>query len=85
MNKLNLKLIKTLQYLFNFNLFIHYKMNKFNIISNILFKLQVDVIFIEKIDVLKLLYESSIKLCKEDLIIKTMKFLTKQFVCYHMT
>ena len=41
--------------------------------------------FIEKIDVLKLLYESSVELCKENLIIKMMKLLTKQLVCYHMT
>ena len=85
MNKLNLKLIKASQYLFNFNLFIRHKIDKFNVVSDVLFKLQVDIALIEKIDVLKSLYEFSIELCEENLIIKTMKFLLKQFVCYHMT
>ena len=59
-NKLNLKLVKASQYLFEFNLFIRHKIDKFNIIFDILFKLQIDVTFIEKIDVLKSLYDSSI-------------------------
>ena len=84
-NKLNLKLVKALQYLFNFNFFIRHKINKFNVIFDVLFKLQVDMTFIKKIDVLKLLYEFSIELYEKNLIIKTMKLLTKQFVCYYMT
>ena len=83
-NKLNLKLVKTSQYLSDFNLFIRHKTDKFNVISNVLFKLQVDVTFIEKINVLKLLYKFSIELCKDNLIIKSIDFLSKQLVCDHI-
>ena len=52
-DKLNLRFVKTSQYFFDFNLFVRYKIDKINVISNVFFKLQVDVSFIEKIDVLK--------------------------------
>ena len=62
-NKLNLKFVRTSQYLSDFNFFIHHKIDKFNVILDVLFKLQADVTFIEKIDVLKSLYDFSIELC----------------------
>ena len=83
-NKLNLRLVRTSQYLFNFNFFIRHKIDKFNVIFDALFKLQVDVTFIEKIDVLKSLYDFSIELCQDDLIIKSIDSLSKQFVCYYI-
>ena len=39
---------------------------------------------IEKIDVLKSLYDFSIELCQDDLIIRSIDSLLKQFVCYHI-
>ena len=38
-NKLSLRFVKTSQYLSDFNLFIRYKIDKFNVIFNVLFKL----------------------------------------------
>ena len=83
-NKLNLKFIRTSQYVFDFNFFIRHKIDKFNVIFDVLFKLQVDVTFIKKIDVLKLLYDFLIELYQGDLIIKSIDSLSKQLVCYHI-
>ena len=83
-NKLNLRFVRTSQYLFNFNFFIRHKIDKFNVIFDALFKLQADITFIKKIDVLKSLYDSSIELCEDDLTIKSVDFLSKQFICYHI-
>ena len=83
-NKLNLRLVKTSQYLFNFNLFVRHKINKVNVIFDVLSKLQIDVTFIKKIGVLKSLYDFSIELCQGDLTIKSIDSLSKQFVCYHI-
>ena len=42
--------------------------------SNVFFQLQVDVFIVKKIDVLKSLYNYSLKLQQEDLITKTLVF-----------
>ena len=84
-DKLNLKLVKASQYFFDFNFSIRYKIDKFNVIFDVLFKLQINVTFIEKIDVLKSLYDFLIELCKDDLTIKSVNSLSKQLVCYHIT
>ena len=92
-NKLNLWLMKTLQYLFNFNLIIKYKSNKFNIISNALFRLQKSIIEIKnKIKILKLFYNTFIELCYENIvdvkascaILKYIFSISKQFFVYHI-
>ena len=69
-DKLNLRFIKTSQYLFDFNLQMKHKVDKFNVVSNVFFRFQADVITTKKIDVLKILYESFIELCDDDLITK---------------
>ena len=93
MNKLNLRLMKTLQYLFNFNLIIKYKSSKFNIISDTLFKLQKFIIKTkDKIEVLKLFYDIFIELCHKNIInaetscaiSKYIFSLLKQFFVYHI-
>ena len=38
-NKFNLRLIRAFQYFFNFNIFVRYKVNKLNIVLDVLFKL----------------------------------------------
>ena len=92
-NKLNLRLVKTSQYLFNFNLIIKHKSDKFNIISNALFKLQKFIIEIkDKIEVLKSLYDTFIELCHENVIdveascaiSKYTFLLSEQFFVYHI-
>ena len=83
-NKLNLRLVRASQYLSGFNLFICHKIDKSNVILDALSKLQADVTFIEKIDVLKSLYDFSIELCEGDLTIRSVDSLSKQFVCYHI-
>ena len=40
MNKLNLRLIRVSQYLFNFKLLIRYKINKINVVLNALSRLK---------------------------------------------
>ena len=37
-DKLNLRLVKTLQYFFDFNLFVRHKTDKINVVSNVFFK-----------------------------------------------
>ena len=83
-NKLNLRLIRASQYFFDFNLQMRHKVDKFNIVSNVFFRLQTDVITTKKIDVLKTLYESSIDLCDEDLITKESAFLTCHIILIEM-
>ena len=63
-DKFNLRLIRVSQYLSKFNLIIRHKSRKINIISNVLFKLQIDDIsLVEKLEILKLLYENTVDLC----------------------
>ena len=70
-DKLNLRLVRTSQYLSDFNLFVKHKIDKINVMSNVLFKLQVDVTIIDKIDVLESLYEHILKFTQTNLILKT--------------
>ena len=70
-DKLNLRFVRTSQYLFDFNLFVKHKIDKVNVVSNVLFRLQVDVIIIDKIDVFESLYEHILKLTQTNLILKT--------------
>ena len=84
-NKLNLRFIRASQYLFDFNLQMRHKIDKFNIVSNAFFRLQTNVITTKKIDVLKAFYESSIELCDDDLITKESAFLTCHIILIEMT
>ena len=70
-DKLNFRLIKASQYLFDFNLFIRHKIDKTNIIFDVFFKLQVDASIFEKIEILKSFYEHSLKSIHDDLIVET--------------
>ena len=70
-DKLNLRLVRTSQYLSDFNLSVRHKIDKVNVMSNVLFKLQVDVIIIDKIDVFESLYEHILKLTQANLVLKT--------------
>ena len=70
-DKLNLRLVRISQYLFDFNLSVKHKVDKTNVMSNVLFKLQVDVIIIDKIDVFESLYEHILKFTQTNLILKT--------------
>ena len=58
-DKLNLRLIRASQYLSDFNLFVRHKAGKVNVVSNALSRLQADVSLIEKIEILKSLYDHS--------------------------
>ena len=73
-DKLNLRLMKTSQYLSEFNLFIRHKVDKVNVMSNAFFRFQTNVFIIEKIEMLKSLYEHSLKSSYEDFIAKTSLF-----------
>ena len=73
-DKLNLRLVRTSQYFFDFNLSIRHKVDKINIISNVLFKLQANVSLIEKIDVLKSLYNHSVTSLFENLTVEISVF-----------
>ena len=73
-DKLNLRFVRASQYFFDFNLSIRHKIDKINVISNALFKLQADVSLIEKIDVLKSLYNHSITSLFENLIVEISVF-----------
>ena len=70
-DKLNLRFVWVLQYLFDFNLFVRHKIDKINVMSNALSKLQVDVSIIDKIDVFESLYEHALKFTQIDLALKT--------------
>ena len=78
-DKLNLRLIRVSQYLFDFNLFIRHKVDKINVVSNALSRLQTNVFIIEKVDVLKFFYEYALKSSSIDLIVETFLFY------YHVT
>ena len=58
-NRFNLRLMRASQYLSMFNLFMHYKTNKTNVVFNALSRLSRNFIIIMKYDsrVLKVLYE----------------------------
>ena len=69
-DKLNLRLVRTSQYLSDFNLSIRHKADKANVMSDVLSRLQTDVTIIDKIDVLESLYEHILKFTQVDLILK---------------
>ena len=70
-DKLNLRFVRTSQYLSDFNLSIRHKVDKTNVTSDVLFRLQIDVIIIDKIDVFESLYEHILKLTQANMILKT--------------
>ena len=65
-NKFNLRLIRASQYFFNFNIVIRYETKKFNMMSNVFLRLSnkksIQSNFNNKIDVLNILYDNSMKL-----------------------
>ena len=69
-DKLNLRFVRISQYLFDFNLSVRHKADKTNVMSNVLFKLQIDVTIIDKIDVLESLYEHILKFTQTNLTLK---------------
>ena len=73
-DKLNLRFVRTSQYFFDFNLSVRHKIDKINVISNVLFKLQTNVSLIEKIDVLKSLYDHSMTSFFENLTVEILVF-----------
>ena len=64
-------MIKVSQYLFDFNFLIRHKIDKFNIILDTLFKFQVDVFITNKLNILELLYDHSIKLRETNYVTNT--------------
>ena len=70
-DKLNLRFVRTSQYLFDFNLSIKHKVDKVNVMSNALSRLQIDVFITDKIDVFESLYEHTLKFTQTNLILKT--------------
>ena len=83
-DKFNLRFIRASQYLSKFNLSIKHKSNKFNIMFDVLSRLQIDtnVSINEKVDVLETLYDSSIEFCDEDRV--TIKSLMLNQSIYHI-
>ena len=77
---MNLRFIRVSQYFFNFNLQVKHKIKKFNIVLNVLSRLQIDVVINEKIDVFETFYEIFIHLCKNDLIIAFSKSLSIYYI-----
>ena len=71
---MNLRFVRTLQYFFNFNLFVRHKTNKINVVLNVFLKLQANVSFIEKIEILKLLYDHSMTSQSKNLTIEILIF-----------
>lgn len=69
-NKLNLRLVRVSQYLFNFNVIIRHKFNKLNVIldalSRLFDKLFTQVNVNDKTNILNVLYEHSIYLSKHE-------------------
>ena len=84
-DKLNLRFIKTFQYFFDFNLQVKHKIDKFNIISNIFFRFQTNIITTKKINVLKTLYESFIQLCVDDEVTKKFHALIYHIILIKLT
>ena len=62
--------------MFKFNLFIKYKINKINVVFNAFFRLQTNVLITKKIEMLKSLYDHSLKLLHKNLT-------TKMFLFYY--
>ena len=86
-NKLNLRLIRASQYLFNFNIVIRHKTDKVNIVSNALFRLSekrsAQSNFNDKTDVLNVLYDHFVKLADHELCTVTIQNLL--VITYHVT
>ena len=86
-NKLNLRLVRVSQYLFNFNVIIRHKFNKLNVIldalSRLFDKLFTQVNVNDKTNILNVLYEHSIYLSKHEwrcIIIQKLSI-----IIYHVT
>ena len=84
-DKLNLRLVRVSQYLFNFNITIRHKFDKFNIIFDVLTRLSnkttIDVT--NKVEILNILYEYSIKLTNKKYRITIIQDLS--IVVYYIT
>lgn len=85
-NKLNLRLVRVFQYLSKFNLFIRYKVEKTNIVFDVLSRLQakVDVTFTKKLEIFEFLYNISIDLCYKKAITRALSSLCEQVSCYYI-
>ena len=70
-NKLNLRLVRTSQYLFDFNIFVRHKIDKINIVFDALSRLQTNVVIIDKLSILKSLYDHFIDLLDVDFVTYT--------------
>ena len=70
-NKLNLRLVKASQYLFDFNIFVRHKIDKINIVFDALSRLQTNVVIIDKLSILKSLYDHFIDLLDVDFVTYT--------------
>ena len=66
-DKLNLRFVRASQYLFNFNIIIRHKFDKFNIMLNALSRLsnKITIDVTNKIEILDVLYEYLVKLTNE--------------------
>ena len=80
---MNFRLVRASQYLFEFNLIVKHKFDKFNIILDTFSRFQndINVSINEKIDVLKTLYDVLIEFYHENLTIIT-SLLSKQSIYY---
>ena len=70
-NKLNLRFVKASQYLFDFNIFVRHKIDKINIVFDALSRLQTNVVTIDKLSILKSLYDHFIDLLDVDFVTYT--------------
>ena len=90
-NKLNLRLIRTFQCFFNFNIFIRHKFDKLNVISNVFFKLSNKLLSSQnsknKIDIFDIFYDHFIDLSNYELcfvIIRNMSIITYHVILMKM-
>ena len=90
-NKFNLRLIRTFQYFFNFNIFIRYKFDKSNVMSNVFFKLSSKLFSSQnsknKIDIFDIFYDYFIDLSNYELcfvIIQNMSTITYHVILMKM-
>ena len=86
-NKLNLRLMRASQYLFNFNIIIRHKANKINIVSNVLSRLSKKLSsqsnFSDKIEIFDAFYDYSVNLTNYEFRTTTIQNLS--IISYHVT
>ena len=81
-DKLNLRLIRAFQYLFKFNLILHYKNNKKNVIFDALFKLQIEIDINVMLEKKQIVFEN---LYDNSMLISKRYALSKQISIYYIT